>query len=83
MIVLPPIMNITNIALSSEYKLRITNIEANVHFGHDGIGVAIHAKALIGNDYHIMQRTTIGGEKGSCPIIGGNVRIGANSVVFR
>lgn len=60
-----------------------TKIGKNVHFGHLGMGVVLHEKAVIGSNVRIDQHVTIGGRVGpGTPIIGNNVRIGAGAKVL-
>lgn len=56
-----------------------------VKFAYGGIGVVIHARAVIGQNCMIGQGVTIGGKSGwyEVPIIGNNVIIGANAVVVK
>lgn len=53
-------------------------------FPHHALGVVIHPKVIIGENCHINQNVTIDGRNGIdiLPIIGNNVRIGANAVVL-
>lgn len=43
--------------------------------------ITINPDALLGKNVHLTKGFTIGLENGKCPIIGNNVRIGANSTV--
>lgn len=51
---------------------------------YGGIGIAIHARAVIGSNCVIGQNTTIGGKSGwyEVPVIGDNVRISAGARVL-
>lgn len=53
-------------------------------FGYGGIGIVIHARAVIGNNCMIGQNTTIGGRSGhyEVPKIGDNVEICAGARVL-
>lgn len=53
-------------------------------FGYGGIGVVIHARAVIGKDCIIGQNTTVGGRSGhyEVPVIGNNVEICAGARVL-
>lgn len=53
-------------------------------FGHSGIGVVIHQKAVIGDDCIIGQGITIGGrsKQPTVPVIGNKVYIGAGARVL-
>jgi len=66
-----------NCALSSE-----TQIGKGTKLGYGGIGVVIHAKAVIGENCKISQNVTIAAKDGKAPIIGNNVFIGANTVII-
>ena len=63
------------------YKVKIGK---NTKFDHNGLGVVIHEKAVIGDNCTILQHVTIGGKSGlkELPIIGNNVLIGANAIVI-
>ncbi|HXM98382.1 MAG TPA: serine acetyltransferase [Candidatus Dormibacteraeota bacterium] len=64
------------------YKTRIGT--KNIHFGHNGLGVVLDYRCVIGNDVRIDQQVTIGirWDEQSAPIIGNNVRIGAGAKVL-
>ena len=50
---------------------------------HNGLGVVIHPKVVIGKNVKILQNVTIGGREGSgLPIIKDNVEIGAGAVIL-
>lgn len=50
---------------------------------HNGLGVVIHEKAVIGNNTHIYQNVTIGGRGGrGVPEIGNNVFIGCGASIL-
>lgn len=50
---------------------------------HNGLGVVIHPKSVIGENLRIHQNVTIGGRTGyGLPIIGNNVMIGAGAVIM-
>lgn len=55
-----------------------------VKFAYGGIGVVIHARAVIGNDCLIGQGVTIGGKSGwyEVPVIGENVEISAGARII-
>ncbi len=58
-------------------------IGRNVVFQHNGLGVVVHSKAVIGEGTQIYQNVTIGGRNGrGHPIIGKNVFIGAGACVL-
>ena len=63
----------------------VTEIGKNFHLGYGGIGVVIHRDATIGENCTISQNVTIGrksGKNDGVPVLGDNVYVGANSVVF-
>jgi serine O-acetyltransferase len=64
------------------YKTRIGN--KNVHFGHNGLGVVLDYRCVIGNNVRIDQHVTIGirWDEDIAPVIGDNVRIGAGAKVL-
>lgn len=57
-------------------------IGRNCLFQHNGLGVVISEKAVIGDDVEIYQHVTIGSLRGGVPIIEDGVSIGANAVVL-
>lgn len=59
-------------------------IDENFKCGYGGIGVVIHNDTKIGNNCVIAQNVTIGRKfrDEKVPVIGNDVYIGANSVVF-
>ena len=57
-------------------------IGSNLQLSYWGMGVVIHVRTRIGNNCHIGQNVTIGGNKGGVPQILDNVRIGGGSFVF-
>ncbi len=59
-------------------------IGARTLFGHSGIGVVIHQKAIIGSDCVLGQGITIGGKSKNpnVPVIGNSVYIGAGARVL-
>jgi serine O-acetyltransferase len=64
------------------YKTRIGT--KNIHFGHNGLGVVIDPRTVIGDNVRIDQLVTIGirWDEDVAPIIGRNVRIGAGAKVL-
>jgi serine O-acetyltransferase len=56
----------------------------NIHFGHNGLGVVLDYRCVIGDDVRIDQQVTIGirWDEQVAPIIGNNVRIGAGAKVL-
>lgn len=64
------------------YKTKIGT--RNIHFGHNGLGVVLDYRCVIGNDVRIDQEVTIGirWDEEAAPIIGDNVRIGAGAKVL-
>lgn len=56
-------------------------IGGGTKFGYGGIGVVVHARAVIGKNCIIGQGVTIGGKSGwyEVPVIGDNVEINAGS----
>ena len=67
-------------------------IDKSVTFSHNGLGVVVHEKAVIGRNTQILQHVTIGGNMGkkkviegieaSAPVIGENVVIGAGAKIL-
>ena len=75
-----------------QWLIRITcsaDIPINVTIGkgtvlkHNGLGVVIHEKAIIGENVIIMQNVTIGGRNGrGAPTIRNNVFIGSGACIL-
>lgn len=60
-----------------------TNIGKGVLFKHNGLGVVIHPKSIIGDYTQIYQNVSIAGRNGrGAPTIGKNVFIGAGACVL-
>lgn len=51
-------------------------------FQHNGLGVVVSEKAVIGDNVEVFQHVTIGDVRGGVPVIEDNVSIGANAVVL-
>lgn len=64
------------------YKTKIG--DTNIHFGHNGMGVVLDHRCVIGNNVRIDQHVTIGirWDEQTAPVIGDNVRIGAGAKVL-
>lgn len=64
------------------YKTQIGT--KNIHFGHNGLGIVLDYRCVIGNNVRIDQQVTIGirWDEETAPIIGNNVRIGAGAKVL-
>jgi serine O-acetyltransferase len=64
------------------YKTKIGT--KNIHFGHNGLGVVLDYRCVIGDNVRIDQQVTIGirWDEKIAPIIGNNVRIGAGAKVL-
>lgn len=60
-----------------------TKIGKGLQLPHNGLGVVINPKTVIGNNVKIHQNVTLGGREGSgAPIIEDNVLIGTGAVVL-
>jgi serine O-acetyltransferase len=64
------------------YKTQIGT--KNIHFGHNGLGIVLDYRCVIGNNVRIDQQVTIGirWDEERAPIVGNNVRIGAGAKVL-
>jgi len=64
------------------YKTQIGR--RNIHFGHNGLGIVLDYRCVIGENVRIDQEVTIGirWDEETAPIIGNNVRIGAGAKVL-
>ena len=56
----------------------------NVYLCHNGFGIVINPKSVIGEGTYIQHAVTIGinEDTGAAPVIGKNVRIGARAMVI-
>lgn len=82
--VLPRILyGINRIVFSTAIPPSAT-LGTNVLLGYSGLGIVIHAHAVIGNNVTIGQNVTIGGRSGlkDVPIIEDNVEIGAGACIL-
>lgn len=81
--VLPKIIQwFIRITCSADIPLDI-KIGQNSVLKHNGLGVVLHEKALIGRDVILMQNVTIGGRNGrGAPTIEDNVFIGAGACIL-
>lgn len=60
-----------------------TKIGKDLDLSHNGLGVVIHPRSVIGDNVKILQGVTIGGRIGpQLPIIGNNVQIGAGAKIL-
>jgi serine O-acetyltransferase len=64
------------------YKTTMGN--RNIHLGHNGMGIVMDHRVVIGNNVRIDQHVTIGirWDEDVAPIIGSNVRIGAGAKIL-
>lgn len=84
--------NIPILPKAMQWFIRITcsaDIPVNIYIGentvlkHNGLGVVLHEKAIIGENVTIMQNVTIGGRNGrGAPRIDNNVFIGSGACVL-
>lgn len=57
-------------------------IGKNTRLAHNGLGVIVHHKAVIGHDTVIQGNVVIGGKDGKAPKIGNYCYIGAGAVIL-
>lgn len=57
-------------------------IGENTKLAHNGLGVVIHDKCIIGHDTIIQANVVIGGKDGKAPVIGNYCYIGAGAVIL-
>lgn len=76
------IMRFIRVVYACEIPLG-TQIGKNVTFKHNGLGVVVHPKTIIGDGCNIYQNVSLAGrhERGA-PIIGQNVFIGAGACIL-
>jgi serine O-acetyltransferase len=82
--ILPRILYIVNRILFATAIPASVKMGRNVLLGYSGLGIVIHARAIIGNDVKISQNVTIGGRSGlaDVPVIEDGVQIGAGACVL-
>lgn len=82
--ILPRILYGINRILFSTAIPPSATIGTNVLLGYSGLGIVIHARAVIGNNVKIGQNVTIGGRSGlkEVPIVEDNVEIGAGACIL-
>ncbi len=57
-------------------------IGKNLQLAYWGLGIVVHTRSRIGDNCHIGQNVTIGGNAGGVPQLLDNVRVGGGSFVF-
>lgn len=72
----------TNRFLFSCFLPGQAKIGKNFQVAYWGLGVVVHIKSRIGDNCHIGQNVTIGGNRGGIPQLLDNVRVGGGSFVF-
>lgn len=76
------IMRVIRVIYSCELPY-ICKLGQGVIFKHNGLGVVVHPKAVIGNDTQVYQNVTIGGRHNrGAPVIGERVFIGAGACIL-
>lgn len=82
--ILPKFFSSLNYLLFHCYLPCSATIGRDTKLGYGGLGIVIHARAVIGNNVIIGQNVTIGGRSGNydVPIIGNNVYIGAGAKIL-
>lgn len=82
--VLPRFLYILNRVLFSIALPPSVMVGRNVLFGYSGLGIVVHANAVIGDNVKISQNVTIGGRSGhvAVPVIEDDVEIGAGACVL-
>lgn len=76
------IMRICRVLYSCELPYT-AKLGKDVLFVHNGLGVVIHGRCIIGDGTKIYQNVTIGGRNNKgFPVIGKNVFIGANALIL-
>ena len=60
----------------------LTQIGEGTRLGYGGIGVVVHAKAIIGRNVIIAQNSTIASKNGGAPVLEDWSYVGANSIVL-
>ena len=59
------------------------SIGEGTYFAHNGLGVVIHSKSIIGDNCKFLHNVTVGGRNNrGCPIIEDNVFIGAGACIL-
>nr|WP_102286377.1 DapH/DapD/GlmU-related protein [Vibrio cyclitrophicus]PMF25830.1 hypothetical protein BCV17_02625 [Vibrio cyclitrophicus] len=80
------IYKMSRVIFSCDIKYTV-DIGDDVNFYHNGIGVVIHPRSVIGDGSSIYQNVTLGGNSKESslngpPIIGKNVIVGAGAVIL-
>lgn len=82
--VLPRVLYVLNRVLFATAIPPSVKIGRDVLLGYSGLGIVIHAQAVIGNNVKISQNVTIGGRAGllHVPVIEDGAEIGAGACVL-
>ncbi|AZP10944.1 serine O-acetyltransferase [Undibacterium parvum] len=82
--VLPRVLYALNRVLFAAAIPPSVQIGTNVLLGYSGLGIVIHANAVIGNNVKISQNVTIGGRSGfvNVPVLEDGVQIGAGACIL-
>lgn len=82
--VLPRLLYVINRIIFSIALPPSVVVGRNVIFGYSGLGIVIHARAIIGDNVKIGQNVTVGGRSGlyAVPVIEDNVEIGAGACIL-
>jgi len=81
---LPRLLYVLNRILFAVVLPPTVRIGRDVRFAYSGLGVVVHARAVIGDRVKVAQNVTIGGRSGhhAVPIIGSDVEIGVGACVL-
>lgn len=82
-----PVVKVLRMAQRALYCCDIpfqTAIDDSVHFNHNGFGIVINHRAVIGGGSDIQHSVTIGElqANGGVPVIGRNVYVGARAILL-
>jgi serine O-acetyltransferase len=82
--VLPRLLYLLNRVLFAVVLPPSVQVGRGVLFGYSGLGIVVHARAVIGDRVKIGQNVTIGGRSGlfEVPVIEDDVEIGAGACVL-
>lgn len=82
--VLPRLLYVLNRVLFAVVLPPTVKVGRGVLFGYSGLGVVVHARAVIGDRVKLSQNVTIGGRSGlfEVPVIEDDVEIGAGACVL-
>lgn len=82
--VIPHVLDYINRLIFSCWIPHTCTVGSNLVLGYQGLAIVIHKDAVIGNNVHIDQCVTIGGNgtEFGVPVVGSNIYIGSGAKIL-